>query len=157
MDFDYDSKEIRFSVGDEQYKLHPLWMRERSLEEGTVDQNSLQRLYDPEKISENLEIKEVNKLEKDIKKIKVVVNGAGASAMACTNLFIKSGVNKKNITMLDRKGVIHKKRGNLNEWKSIYAIDTKDRTLKDAIKNADVFLGLSAKGALTKKMVKKMY
>ena len=39
MDFDYDSKEIRFSVGDEQYKLHPLWMRERSLEEGTVDQN----------------------------------------------------------------------------------------------------------------------
>ena len=40
MDFDYDSKEIRFSVGDEQYKLHPLWMRERSLEEGTVDQNS---------------------------------------------------------------------------------------------------------------------
>ena len=46
MDFNYDSKEIRFSVGDEQYKLHPLWMRERSLEEGTVDQNSLQRLYD---------------------------------------------------------------------------------------------------------------
>ena len=65
MDFDYDSKEIRFSVGDEQYKLHPLWMRERSLEEGAVDQNSLQRLYDPEKIIENLEIKEVNKLEED--------------------------------------------------------------------------------------------
>ena len=94
--------------------------------------------------------------KKDIKKIKVVVNGAGASAMACTNLFIKSGVNKKNITMLDRKGVIHKKRGNLNEWKSIYAIDTKDRTLKDAIKNADVFLGLSSAGALKKDMVKLM-
>ena len=94
--------------------------------------------------------------KKDIKKIKVVVNGAGASAMACTNLFIKSGVNKKNITMLDTKGVIHKKRGNLNEWKSIYAIDTKDRTLKDAIKNADVFLGLSSAGALKKDMVKLM-
>ena len=94
--------------------------------------------------------------KKDIKKIKVVVNGAGASAMACTNLFIKSGVNKKNITMLDRKGVIHKKRGNLNEWKSLYAIDTKDRTLKDAIKNADVFLGLSSAGALKKDMVKLM-
>ena len=94
--------------------------------------------------------------KKDIKKIKVVVNGAGASAMACTNLFIKSGVNKKNITMLDRKGVIHKKRGNLNEWKSIYAIDTKERTLKDAIKNADVFLGLSSAGALKKDMVKLM-
>ena len=65
MDFDYDSKEIRFSIGDEQYKLHPLWMRERSLEEGAVDQNSLQRLYDPEKIIENLEIKEVNKLDED--------------------------------------------------------------------------------------------
>ena len=94
--------------------------------------------------------------KKDIKKIKVVVNGAGASAMACTNLFIKSGVNKKNITMLDRKGVIHKKRGNLNEWKSVYAIDTKDRTLKDVIKNADVFLGLSSAGALKKDMVKLM-
>ena len=94
--------------------------------------------------------------KKDIKKIKVVINGAGASAMACTNLFIKSGVNKKNITMLDRKGVIHKKRGNLNEWKSVYAIDTKDRTLKDAIKNADVFLGLSSAGALKKDMVKLM-
>ena len=65
MDFNYDSKEIRFSIGDEQYKLHPLWMRERSLEEGAVDQNSLQRLYDPEKIIENLEIKEVNKLDED--------------------------------------------------------------------------------------------
>ncbi len=94
--------------------------------------------------------------KKDIKKIKVVVNGAGASAMACTNLFIKSGVSKKNITMLDRKGVIHKKRDNLNEWKSAFAIDTKNRTLTDAIKNADVFLGLSSAGALKKNMVKLM-
>ena len=76
--------------------------------------------------------------------------------MACTNLFIKYGVSKKNITMIDRKGVIHKKRDGLNEWKSAFAIDTKDRTLKDAIKNADVFLGLSSAGVLKKDMVKSM-
>jgi malate dehydrogenase (oxaloacetate-decarboxylating)(NADP+) len=94
--------------------------------------------------------------KKSIDKIKVVVNGAGASAMACTNLFKKSGVPQKNITMVDRKGVIFRGRDNLNQWKSSHAIDTKDRTLDDAIKDADVFLGLSAKGALTKNMVKKM-
>ncbi len=94
--------------------------------------------------------------KKKIDQIKIVVNGAGASAMACTNLFKKSGVPQKNITMVDRKGVIFRGRDNLNQWKSSHAIDTKDRTLDDAIKNADVFLGLSAKGALTKNMVKKM-
>ena len=94
--------------------------------------------------------------KKSIKDIKVVINGAGASAMACTNLFMNSGVPKKNITMLDRQGVIYRGRGKLNQWKSIHAIETKDRNLSDAIKNADVFLGLSAKGALTKDMVKKM-
>ena len=88
--------------------------------------------------------------------MKIVVNGAGASAMACTNLFKKSGVPQKNITMIDRKGVIFRGRDNLNQWKSSHAIETKNRTLDDAIKNADVFLGLSAKGALTKEMVKKM-
>ncbi len=94
--------------------------------------------------------------KKSIKKIKVVVNGAGASAMACTKLFINSGVKKKNITMVDRKGVIYKGRKNLNKWKTEFAIETKNRTLSEAIKNADVFLGLSAKGALSKEMVKKM-
>ena len=94
--------------------------------------------------------------KKKIDKIKIVVNGAGASAMACSNLFKKSGVPQKNITMVDRKGVIFRGRDNLNQWKSSHAIDTKDRTLDDAIKNADVFLGLSAKGALTKDMVRKM-
>jgi len=97
---------------------------------------------------------DINK--KSIKKIKVVINGAGASAMACANLFKNSGVPQKNITMVDRKGVIYRGRGNLNQWKSSHAIETKDRTLDDAINKADVFLGLSAKGALTKKMVKKM-
>ena len=94
--------------------------------------------------------------KKSINKIKVVINGAGASAMACSNLFKNSGVLQKNITMVDRTGVIYKGRKNLNQWKSSHAIETSDRTLDDAIKNADVFLGLSAKGALTKNMVKKM-
>ena len=97
---------------------------------------------------------DINK--KKIDKIKIVVNGAGASAMACTNLFKKSGVPQKNITMVDRKGVIYRGRESLNQWKSSHAIETKDRTLNDAIENADVFLGLSAKGTLTKDMVKKM-
>ena len=97
---------------------------------------------------------DINK--KSIKKIKVVVNGAGASAMACANLFKKSGVPQKNLTMIDRTGVIYKGRKKLNQWKSAHAIETSAKTLDDAIKNADVFLGLSAKGALTKNMVKKM-
>ncbi len=97
---------------------------------------------------------DINK--KKINKIKIVVNGAGASAMACTNLFYKSGVPRENITMIDRQGVIFRGRENLNQWKSSHAIETKDRTLNDAIEDADVFLGLSAKGALTKDMVKKM-
>ena len=97
---------------------------------------------------------DINK--KPIDKIKVVVNGAGASAMACANLFKNSGVLKKNITMVDRSGVIYKGRKNLNQWKSDHAIETSAKTLEDAINKADVFLGLSAKGALTKSMVKKM-
>ena len=97
---------------------------------------------------------DINK--KPIDKIKVVVNGAGASAMACANLFRNSGVPQKNITMIDRKGVIYKGRKNLNQWKSSHAIETSDRTLEDAINKADFFLGLSAKGTLTKNMVKKM-
>ena len=94
--------------------------------------------------------------KKSIDTIRIVVNGAGASAMACTNLFKKSGVPQKNITMIDRKGVIFRGRENLNQWKSSHAIETSDRSLDDAIKGADVFLGLSAKGALSKDMVKKM-
>ena len=95
-------------------------------------------------------------VKKKIDKVKIVVNGAGASAMACANLFKKTGVPQKNITMVDRTGVIYRGRDNLNQWKSSHAIETKDRALDDAITNADVFLGLSAKGALTKDMVKKM-
>ena len=101
-------------------------------------------------------INAVDIAKKDLKKIKVVVNGAGASAMACTNLFKSTGVPQENITMVDRKGVIHRGRDDLNQWKSAHAIETNNRTLDDAIKDADVFLGLSAAGALKKEMVKKM-
>ena len=101
-------------------------------------------------------INAVDITKKDIKKLKVVVNGAGASAMACANLFKKKGVLQKNLTMIDRKGVIHKGRKGLNKWKSSHAIKTKNRTLRDAITNADVFLGLSSAGVLKKEMVKKM-
>ena len=94
--------------------------------------------------------------KKDIKKIKIVINGAGASAMACANLFKSKGVAQKNITMLDRKGVIYKGRKNLNKWKSLHAIETKSRSLDEAIKGVDVFLGLSKGGILKKEMVKKM-
>ncbi len=94
--------------------------------------------------------------KKSIKDIKIVVNGAGASAIACTNLFKSRGVPNKNIIMLDRKGVLNRERNNLDQWKSAHAIDTKLKTLKEAIKGADVFLGLSAKGVLDKGMVKSM-
>ena len=94
--------------------------------------------------------------KKSIKKIKVVVNGAGASAIACTNLLKKTGVPSKNIVMLDSKGVIYRGRDNVNQWKISHAIDTKKRTLEDVIIGADVFLGLSSKSILSKEMVKKM-
>ena len=94
--------------------------------------------------------------KKKIKNIKIVVNGAGASAMACTNLIKKLGIPKNNITMIDSKGVIHTERKDLNKWKSSFAIKTNKRTLSDALDNADVFLGLSAKGILKKKLISKM-
>ena len=76
--------------------------------------------------------------------------------MACTNLFKNTGVPQKNIIMIDRLGVIYRGREGLNQWKSSHANETKFRTLDEAINNADVFLGLSAKGVLSKNMVKKM-
>ncbi len=94
--------------------------------------------------------------KKEIEKVKVVVNGAGASAQACANLFKSYGVKSENIIMCDSKGVIYKGRKNIDQFKSVYAIDTKLRTLNDAMKGADVFLGLSAKDVVSKEMVKSM-
>ena len=93
---------------------------------------------------------------KKIHEVKVVINGAGASAQACANLFKSSGVSSKNIIMCDSKGVIYKGRKNVDQFKSGHAIDTKLRTLDEAIKGSDVFLGLSAKDVVSKDMVKSM-
>jgi len=91
-----------------------------------------------------------------IEDVKVVVNGAGASAIACTSLIKSLGVRHENVTMCDSKGVIYIGRENIDQFKSAHAIATDARTLEDAIAGADVFLGLSVKGALTQAMVKKM-
>ena len=94
--------------------------------------------------------------KKKIENVKVVINGAGASAQACTNLFISSGVKNENIIMCDSKGVIYQGRKNVDQFKSTFAANTKLRTLKEAMKDADVFLGLSAKDVVSKEMVKSM-
>jgi malate dehydrogenase (oxaloacetate-decarboxylating)(NADP+) len=91
-----------------------------------------------------------------LKEIKVVCNGAGAAAIACTELIKAMGVPHKNVIMCDRKGVIHKGRSDLDQFKSAHAVDTDARTLADALVGADVFLGLSAAGALKPDMVLEM-
>ncbi|RPG94419.1 MAG: NADP-dependent malic enzyme [Candidatus Pelagibacter sp. TMED263] len=94
--------------------------------------------------------------KKKIENVKVVINGAGASAQACTNLFKSSGVKSENIIMCDSKGIIYQGRKNIDQFKSAFATNTKLRTLKEAMKNADVFLGLSAKDVVSKEMIKSM-
>jgi malate dehydrogenase (oxaloacetate-decarboxylating)(NADP+) len=94
---------------------------------------------------------------KDFKKLKIVVNGAGAAAIACLDLLVSYGIDKSNILLCDTKGVIYKGRQDgMNKWKEKYAIDTERRTLLDAMKGADVFLGLSVKGAVSREMIKSM-
>ena len=90
---------------------------------------------------------------RELADIKVVVNGAGAAAIACTELIKAMGVRGDNVIMCDRKGVIYKGRGDVDQWKSAHAVDTDARTLTDALQGADVFLGLSAAGALKPEMV----
>ena len=92
---------------------------------------------------------------KKIEDVKVVVNGAGAAAIACSSLIRSLGV--KHIVMCDTKGVIYKGRSaGMNPWKETFAAETEARTLAEAVKGADVFLGLSVKGVLTSDMVKTM-
>ena len=88
--------------------------------------------------------------------VKVVVNGAGAAAIACTELVKSMGVRGDNVIMCDRKGVIYKGRTDLDQWKSAHAVETDRRTLAEALKGADVFLGLSAANVVSKDMVKSM-
>ncbi|MBI5531984.1 MAG: NADP-dependent malic enzyme [Deltaproteobacteria bacterium] len=94
---------------------------------------------------------------KKIGEVKVVVSGAGASAIACMNLWIRFGIKRENIFMCDSKGVIHEgRRGTLDKTKDAFIQDTKARTLADAIKGADVFVGLSKGNMLTAEMAKTM-
>src|SRR5438270_462620 len=86
--------------------------------------------------------------DRKLSDIKVVVNGAGAAAIACTELIKAMGVRGDHVIMCDRKGVIHTGRDNLDQWKSAHAVETDKRTLTEALEGADVFLGLSAAGAL---------
>jgi malate dehydrogenase (oxaloacetate-decarboxylating)(NADP+) len=88
--------------------------------------------------------------------VRVVVNGAGASALACTALIKSMGVRHENVTVCDTKGVIYKGREGVDQFKSAHAIETDKRTLKEALVGADIFLGLSAAGAVTQDMVKDM-
>jgi malate dehydrogenase (oxaloacetate-decarboxylating)(NADP+) len=94
---------------------------------------------------------------KNIGDVRLVASGAGAAALACLNQLVSAGLRKENIIVNDSKGVIHKGRSEeLDEWKAAFAIDTELRTLEDAIKGADIFLGLSGPGILKPEMVKAM-
>ena len=94
--------------------------------------------------------------KRSLRDIKVVVNGAGAAAIACTELMKAMGVSHDNVIMCDRTGVIYQGREDVNQWQSAHAAVTDRRTLTEALHGADVFLGLSAAGALKPEMVKDM-
>jgi len=94
---------------------------------------------------------------KDIGKVRIVLNGAGASAMACAKHYVTLGAKLDNIVMCDSTGVIYKGREeNMNEYKEYFAATTEARSLSDAMKDADVFVGLSVGGVVSKKMVQSM-
>nr|WP_237132055.1 NADP-dependent malic enzyme [Pseudohongiella sp. O18] len=96
-------------------------------------------------------------VNKKFEDIKLVASGAGAASIACVELLLSMGVRKDNVRMLDRNGVIYKGRQEgMNPWKEKFAVDTEDRTLSDAIKDADLFLGLSGPGVMDAEMVKSM-
>jgi malate dehydrogenase (oxaloacetate-decarboxylating)(NADP+) len=101
----------------------------------------------------------VNALEiagKDIADVKILVSGAGAAGIACGEHYISLGAKRENIFMTDSKGVIHSERDNLNPYKARFAHKTADRKLSDAIKDADVFIGLSQPGVISQDDIKKM-
>ena len=94
---------------------------------------------------------------KNIADMKVVINGAGAAGIACLELLKAMGLPHDNAVLCDSKGPIYiGRQDNINQWKSAHAVQTKDRTLADAVKGSDIFLGLSVKGALTTEMIKTM-
>ena len=94
---------------------------------------------------------------RELRDIRLVVNGAGAAAIACIELAKSLGVRHENVILCDTKGVVYQGRTDgMNQWKSAHAVPTNARTLMDAVEGADVFYGLSAKGALTQAMVRRM-
>ena len=96
-------------------------------------------------------------VEKKFEDVKLVVSGAGAASIACVDLLVSMGLQKKNVRMIDRTGVIYKGRTKgMNPWKEDYAIETSDRTIEDAIVGADLFMGLSGPGVLNGDLLKKM-
>jgi len=95
-------------------------------------------------------------VKKDIAKIKIVFAGAGAAAIATAEHYVRLGVTRENIVMADHKGVIYKGRDGLDEFKQRFAVETKARTLADALQGADVFVGLSVAGIVTGDMLKGM-
>ncbi len=88
--------------------------------------------------------------------MRLVVSGAGAAAIACTNFYMSLGIKRENVAMFDSRGHINKSREGLNAQKQEYATDKEYKDLADAMKGADLFLGLSVKGMVTKDMVKSM-
>lgn len=94
---------------------------------------------------------------RELKDIKLVVNGAGAAGIACLELAVHLGIPKQNVILCDTKGVVYQgRKDGMNQWKSAYAAKTKARTLADALEGADALFGLSAKGAVTQDMVRAM-
>jgi malate dehydrogenase (oxaloacetate-decarboxylating)(NADP+) len=94
--------------------------------------------------------------EKDISKVKIVVNGAGAAAISCTRLYLKLGVKRENVVMCDSKGVIRKDRESLTSQKAEFATDRNLQTLEEAMHNADIFIGLSKGNIVTPAMLLSM-
>ncbi len=94
--------------------------------------------------------------DKKLESVKLVCLGAGAAGIASMNLLCKLGLQRDNIRLVDRKGVIHAKRTDLNEYKQAFAVATDERTLDDAMQDADVFIGVSGPGLVTPAMIKSM-
>ena len=94
--------------------------------------------------------------KKSIDKVKIVVSGAGPSALACCMLYQTLGVKQENIFMFDSKGLLHKKRTDIDDMKALFAVHEKEISFEDAFKKADVFLGLSRAGLVSKEMIASM-
>ena len=96
-------------------------------------------------------------VDKKFEDVKLVVSGAGAASIACVDLLVSMGLQKKNVRMIDRTGVIYAgRKDGMNPWKEGYAVQTSDRTIEDAIEGADLFMGLSGPGVLNGELLKKM-